>query len=240
MHSFFQATSDVAPTFFSMKNEYKKSRKGPEVRMQDYDRWEEVLLLAPRTDRDGTKAHRKLNVPKNTILRNYAEGPLNIRKRYDQYPQTSDWLVLCTNISLFCLLAGGSHSVSDPLENISELRRQISVKEARNMIPLLNEISVLKEEKREQESVIIALTFRHMIEQMSADCTGASATLRWADLWKRSWGNAMKLGSPLSKLWNENSYIKDQAPIKDLGARMFSTLSGDIHKFYKKQKIDAS
>ena len=149
------------------------------------------------------------------------------------------WLIFSESISSFCLAAGCPKAITgDPFKSLEILRDVVS-RQFIYTADLHNRISELNQQIVLQQRMITALAYRYVLESLTAEIPGHSATEKWHSFLEKVFRNVERddgkipLNNPFNDLFDQHK-IDKKYPIgylKEMAKELYSTLSRTIHNF---------
>ena len=166
-------------------------------------------------------------------------------------PETETLIFYNSNIKTFTYKVGCPEAHDDPERNIAELRKFHS-----SQMPvfkhLLDDLKQLQDEFKEQtklnseqQEIITALVFRHLLENLPPEQTKSGnkdSTHRWREFWEDAARHELRNPNPnhlLHGLMPPDAITKQHGDFSDgkkgltfrTGRDLFGTLSSNIHKY---------
>ncbi|KAM3067057.1 hypothetical protein ACMFMG_011730 [Clarireedia jacksonii] len=153
---------------------------------------------------------------------------------------------LCRRVQKFCQLAGYTQQEWNPFININALRastipgRSIAREDmlVGDINALKKKISELETKLNQQDRIITAITYRHVLEYLSGPSLPGKNSADWKKFFNAAYAKAKTLGAsgthPLSAVIKQMQAMPKtfvDKDIQDSGENMYKTLSGEIHHF---------
>lgn len=128
--------------------------------------------------------------------------------------------------------------------NISRLRCHVAGQKIFSTADLHKEMHDLTVRIREQQGIILSLSFRYLLEKLPPDEPG-TATDKWKKFWDNIWEKGRDSTNPKLKAMIEKYKNPRRGPtvtdaqdtflqqIDAIGKNLYGTLSTDIHKYHR-------